>query len=74
MLPNKVRHLKLKHELELAGKSLATISGQLGVSHSAVYAVTTGRSRSHRISQAIAEALDHKISEIWPEYGETEVQ
>jgi predicted transcriptional regulator len=43
------------------------IAKQLGVSHVAVSKVIHGKSRSNRVSNAIAKAVNKSVSDLWPE-------
>lgn len=43
------------------------IAKRLGVSGVMVSGVIYGRNSSHRVQQAIADAVDKKITELWPE-------
>ncbi|GFE49029.1 hypothetical protein So717_07820 [Roseobacter cerasinus] len=61
------RHAHIKYQLELRGLSLAEIAEQIGVGASAVSSVSLGKSRSKRIEQALAAALDKTPEELFPE-------
>jgi predicted transcriptional regulator len=43
------------------------IAKQLGVSHVAVSKVIHGKSRSNRVSNAIAAAVNKPVADLWPE-------
>jgi len=58
---------KLKQDLKGAGKSLRSISREVGVSHTAVTDVARGARRSRRIEQIIASHLNVKPSDLWPD-------
>ncbi len=74
MTRNQERHLRLKYDLAKSGLTLADLARHIGVSHSAVSMIVSGRSRSARIEQAVADALDRKPQDIWPEYYEKEAK
>lgn len=68
MTTNQERRLRLRYELSRLGLSFADLSRKLGVTHSAISLVVAGKSRSARIEQAVADALNCAPEDIWPEY------
>ena len=62
-----VRHERLKFQLRLKGRSLASIARQLGVSVSTVSLVSKGKNRSVRIERALAEALASTPEQLFPD-------
>lgn len=60
-------HLRRKIGLLRSGKTAADIAREVGVSRAAVSAVVTGRMRSQRIEQAIAQALGEPVGSLFPD-------
>lgn len=58
--------VELKIALMRAGVSLSQVARQVGVRRQSVYLVVNGRAVSHRIRQAIAEAVGMDLKRIWP--------
>lgn len=64
---NLERHEFVKAQLRIAGTSLAEISRDLGLSQATVGAASAGYSRSKRVEMTIAERLDSRPEDLWPE-------
>lgn len=64
---DRVRHAKIKCELELKGLSLADLAKQLGVGASAISSVSLGKSRSERIENHLATAIGQSVETLFPE-------
>lgn len=60
-------YFRLKQDLKRAGRSLRSISREVGVSHTAVTDVARGARRSQRIEQIIADHLNVKPADLWPD-------
>jgi len=58
--------IELKIALMRAGVSLSRVAREVGVSRQTVYMVVNGRAVSHRIRQAIADAVGMDLKRIWP--------
>ena len=58
---------EIKNLLKTNGVKQLNIASSLGVSHVAVSLVVRNRAVSSRIRQAIAEAVNKPISDLWPE-------
>lgn len=67
MFLNRENHIIIKHRLELRGVSFSEIGRRLGVTHSIVIATSQGRSRSMRVEEGIANILECKPCELWPD-------
>ena len=59
--------LKIKVEMLKKRLSGADIARKAGVDPSAVYHVVSGRSKSKKLRQAIADALETSYEDIWGE-------
>lgn len=70
----KQRHLEIRHRLSLAGSSFSAIARSLDVSHTAVLAVSNGRSRSQRIAVSISTVLETTPEILWPEIYEEQCE
>ncbi|WP_448428716.1 helix-turn-helix domain-containing protein [Martelella sp. FOR1707] len=64
---DQLRHERIKYELARRGLSLAQIARQAGVGISAVSSVSIGRSRSTKIEQHLASALNMDAAQLFPE-------
>lgn len=65
---------ELKARLRLSGSSLAEVARELGITKQTVNTVVSGRSRSRRIEEAIAQKLGMSLEEVWPgRYPEAEL-
>lgn len=65
MLNRTVKKIKIVMiEKEVTG---AEIARRAGVDRSSIHHVITGKCRSARLRQAIAEALEVTVDELWPE-------
>jgi len=68
-MPNPIQDMdpiELKIALMRAGVSLSRVAREVGVSRQTVYMVVNGRAVSHRIRQAIADAVGMDLKRIWP--------
>lgn len=65
------KHQRLKAELKANGYSISRIANDLGVTVTTVIIVSQGHRKSARVQAAIAEALNRKPEEIWPDRYET---
>lgn len=73
MAPDIVLHKQLKAALKARGVSFTYIANELGYSTAMVSLTCLGRTKSHRVQSKIAEHLDRKPEEIWPDrYPEQE--
>lgn len=61
------RHEHIKGALRICGKPLSQLGRELGVSGSAMSAVSMGKSRSAKIEAAIAAALETTPEALWPD-------
>lgn len=67
-MPNsKLRHLEIRHQLNLSNSSFSAIARSLGLSHTAILSVSNGRIRSQRIAEALASTLKTTPHDLWPE-------
>ena len=57
----------IRSKLLAKGISLTNIATQLGVAVSSVSQVVHNKAISHRIRQAIADAIGVSVSELWPD-------
>ena len=57
--------MKIKVEMLKKRISGADIAKKAGVDRSAIYHVIAGRSKSKKLRQAIAEALEMSYKEVW---------
>jgi transcriptional regulator with XRE-family HTH domain len=57
----------IKLLLLLSGTSEAEIARNLGLNRASISMVVTGKSKSRRVREAIAIALDAKVTDLWPE-------
>ncbi|HMM19952.1 MAG TPA: helix-turn-helix transcriptional regulator [Selenomonadales bacterium] len=64
MKPNEIRA-----ELLLKGIRPAMIAGKLKVSRAAVSNVISGKFKSLRIQEEIAQVIDRTVEEIWPQWA-----
>ena len=62
---NRVQHELRKAELKIRGTSLAQLSRELGVSGTSMTLVSLRKHRSQRIENALAEALEVTVSELF---------
>lgn len=58
---------EIKAGLRLTGSSLACVARELGVTKQTVNAVLSGKRRSKRIEEMIAQKLGLSVVEVWPE-------
>jgi lambda repressor-like predicted transcriptional regulator len=61
------RHEHIKAALRIGGNSLSKLGAEIGVSGSAMSAVSMGKSRSAKIEAAIATALKTTPASLWPD-------
>ncbi|SEO97602.1 hypothetical protein [Propionispora vibrioides] len=64
MKPNEIRA-----ELLLKGIRPTMIADKLKVSRAAVSSVISGKLKSMRIQEEIAQQIDRKVEEIWPQWA-----
>lgn len=57
---------QIKAALRMRGVTPAVIADELGVAHSSISQVISGRAQSARIKEHIARAIDLPVSKIWP--------
>jgi len=57
---------QIKASLRMKGITAAALADELGVGHSAVSQVISGRTASARIRASIAEILDVSVDALWP--------
>lgn len=62
-----IPHERLKMELRLRGKSIASIARELDVFRSSVTLVSQGLRRSEKIEKALAEAIGMTPQELFPD-------
>ncbi|MER5173716.1 helix-turn-helix domain-containing protein [Thioclava kandeliae] len=62
-----IPHERLKMELRLRGKSIASIARELDVFRSSVTLVSQGLRRSEKIERALAEAIGMTPQELFPD-------
>jgi transcriptional regulator with XRE-family HTH domain len=70
-----MKTLKIKIEIyrrRTQGVSQSSIAKSLGVSPQAVSNVIMRRNPSRRIAQAVADAIERPLAEVFPEYCESE--
>lgn len=60
-------HERLKMELRLRGKSIASVARELEVLRSTVTLVSQGLRRSLKIERALADAVDTTPAELFPD-------
>ncbi|NVK62744.1 MAG: helix-turn-helix domain-containing protein [Rhodobacteraceae bacterium] len=60
-------HERLKMELRLRGKSIASVARELEVLRSTVTLVSQGLRRSLKIEKALAEAVEKTPAELFPD-------
>lgn len=60
--------LEIRIELLKKGTSMRAVAKKIGVSANAVYLVANRKLVSHRIMTALAETLELKLLEVFPEY------
>jgi len=60
-------HERLKMELRLRGKSIASVARELEVPRSTVTLVSQGRRRSSKIEKALADAVGTTPAELFPD-------
>lgn len=60
--------LEMRIELLKKGTSMRAVALKIGVSANAVYLVANRKLVSRRIMTALAEAMDLKLLEVFPEY------
>lgn len=58
---------KIKAELRIQGYTMARIADELGVCHSAISNVVSGKLVSGRIRNRIAEIVGRPTNAMWPE-------
>ncbi|KZN57622.1 hypothetical protein N473_07030 [Pseudoalteromonas luteoviolacea CPMOR-1] len=63
-----MKAIEIKHALSKKGLNLSMIAEALEVKRSAVSNVVNGKSKSHRIAQAISKVIDKPLKEVFPEY------
>jgi lambda repressor-like predicted transcriptional regulator len=61
------QHARIKSALALRGENLSSIARALGVAPGTVSIVSRGFRRSRRIELAIAEALNCRPADLWPD-------
>ena len=59
---------EIKYQLAKKGLTLSAIANQLGVKRQTVSLIANGRFSSRRISQAIADAMEMPLEEVFPKY------
>lgn len=64
MKPNEIRA-----ELLLKGIRPTMIADKLKVSRAAVSSVISGKLKSMRIQEEIAQQIDRKVEEVWPQWA-----
>lgn len=69
MTPEDIKSLLIKR-----GKKQVAIAIELKVSPAAVSRVIKGITKSRRIKQAIAEALNEKVEDLWTDSSESEAK
>ena len=62
-----IPHERLKMELRLRGKSIASVARELDVFRSSVTLVSQGLRRSEKIERALAEAIGLTPQELFPD-------
>ncbi len=62
------RHHEIKYRLNLSVSSLAKIARSLELSPNTVHSVSSSRSKSMRVAQALADAIGEDVSILFPEY------
>lgn len=70
--PVNAAHERLKMELRLRGRSIASIARELNVLRSTVTLVSQGLRRSTKIESALAEAVGMTAVQLFPERYATE--
>ncbi len=63
---------KIKIEFIKKNTSGFAIARKIGVTRGAVYLVIHGKRKSRRIQQAIADAIDMQVKDLWPTNGNGE--
>lgn len=59
---------KQKIKIEFIRKNIsgASIGRGMGVSRAAIYQVISGKTKSHRLRKAIADAIGMRVEDLWP--------
>lgn len=57
---------QIKAELRMRGVTPAAIAAELGVAHSSISQVISGRAESSRIKDRIAQVIGMPVAKIWP--------
>jgi lambda repressor-like predicted transcriptional regulator len=66
MSPNHAHEVR-KMKLRLRGMTFASIAEAIGVERSAVSRTSLGTSRSKRIERALADALETRVEDLFPD-------
>lgn len=65
-LPVPMHPAQIKAELRMRGVTPAAIADELGVAHSSISQVISGRAESSRIKDRIAQVIGMPVAKIWP--------